>query len=222
MRQPTAPAPLNILYRDEWIIAVDKPAGQMVIPSEKPQADDEVTMKILRDQIGIRVHPIHRLDRPTSGVLLFATQQEAARILHASFANQEVSKRYWAVVSGRPKLEKWTCREPLANDNTSEAKSAETTFRVIEHLDHDLTLIEAKPKSGRFHQIRRHLVHMCHPIVGDYRYAGIERSDQLGELLGTDTRMLLQSVSLELQHPKTGKILLIEAPIDPLIQGLRR
>ncbi len=221
MKQPTASAPLHILYRDEWIVAVDKPAGQMVIPSENPQADDEITMKILRDQIGIRVHPIHRLDRPTSGVLLFSTDLDAARILHAAFANHEVRKRYWAVVSGRPNWEKRTCREPLANDNTSEAKSAETTFRVIDHLAHDLSLLEAKPKSGRFHQIRRHLAHLGHPIVGDYRYAGIGRSDQIGTLLGTGTRMLLQSVSIELRHPISEEELLIEAPIDPLIQCLR-
>ncbi len=222
MEPPSAPAPLSVLYHDEWIIAVDKPAGQMVIPSEKPKADDEVTMKILRDQIGVRVHPIHRLDRPTSGVLLFSINRDAARTLHAAFANHEVCKIYRTVVSGRPAWETWTCRQPLANDDTSDAKSAETTFRVIEHLTHDLSLLEAQPKSGRFHQIRRHLAHLGYPIVGDYRYAGIEISDQLGVLLGTGTRMLLQAVSLQLRHPVTGKNLFIEAPIDPLIQALRK
>jgi tRNA pseudouridine65 synthase len=221
MKQRTAPAPLSILYRDECMIAVDKPAGQLVIPSTKPQADDEVTMKILRDQIGVHVHPIHRLDRPTSGVLLFSSSQDAARALHAAFANQEVRKLYWAVVSGRPVWQEWTCRESLTKDEAADAQSAETKFRVIEHLDHDLSLLEAEPKSGRFHQIRRHLVHLGHPIVGDYRYAGIERSDQLGALLGTGTRMLLQSISLQLRHPATGDELLIEAPVEALIQGLR-
>jgi tRNA pseudouridine65 synthase len=212
--------PLTILHQDEWMVAVDKPAGQLVIPSDRPQPEDEVTMKILRDQIGQQVHPIHRLDRPTSGVLLFGTDRDAARTLHTAFANHEVRKIYWAVISGRPANQEWTCREPIQKDETAEAKSAETAFRLITPLEHKLSLVEAVPKSGRFHQIRRHLSHLGHPIVGDYRYAGMARSDQLGALLGTGTRMLLQAKSLQLQHPVTGQALLIEAPLDPLIQGL--
>ncbi|MDA7881539.1 pseudouridine synthase [Akkermansiaceae bacterium] len=199
---------------------MDKPAGQMVIPADHPQPGDEVTMKILRDQIGRQVHPIHRLDRPTSGVLLFATDRDVARELHFAFERHEVIKTYLAVIDGFPDLDEWTCREPLAKNDTSEAKPAETHFRILQKISSELTLVEALPKSGRFHQIRRHLAHEGFPIVGDYRYAGIERCDQLGQELKTGSRMLLQAKSLRFQHPVTSESLLIEAPLDRLIQQL--
>ena len=221
MTNMNTPPPLTILYQDDCIVAVDKPAGQLVIPSDTPQPDDEITMKILRDQLEKQVHPIHRLDRPTSGVLLFATDQNVARALHSAFQQHEVQKIYWAVISGQPEVETWSCHEPLRKNDAAAAKPAETNFRLIEHLDHGLSLIEAEPKSGRFHQIRRHLAHQGYPIVGDYRYAGITQSDHLGSLLNTGTRMLLQSRSLRFQHPITGIELLVEATKEPLIQGLR-
>ncbi|MBR9760987.1 tRNA pseudouridine(65) synthase TruC [bacterium] len=199
---------------------MDKPAGQMVIPSDKPQPDDEVTMKILRDQIGQQVYPIHRLDRPTSGVLLFATDRDVARELHFAFERHEVHKAYLAVIDGFPDQDQWNCRQPLAKNATSEAKPAETHFRVLQKIPPELTLIEASPKSGRFHQIRRHLALEKLPIVGDYRYAKIERCDQLGAKYSIATRMLLQAKSLKLHHPVTREDLTIEAPLDPLIQKL--
>ena len=199
---------------------MDKPAGQMVIPADKPQPDDEVTMKILRNQIGQQVHPIHRLDRPTSGVLLFATDREVARELHFAFERHEVHKTYLAVIDGFPDQDQWNCWEPLAKNDTSEAKPAETHFRILQEIPPELTLIEANPKSGRLHQIRRHLALDKLPIVGDYRYNEIERCDQLGAKYGIGTRMLLQAKSLKLQHPATKEDLTIEAPLDPLIKKL--
>jgi len=212
---------LSLLYEDEWIVAVNKPAGQLVHPAEVPAEGDLVTMKLLRDQIGQQVYVIHRLDRPTSGVLLFATDQEAARTMHAAFENREVEKVYWAVVDGMPAAEQWTCQEPIRKGDDQKERAAETTFEVLEVLAGNMALVEARPKTGRFHQIRRHLLHAGTPIIGDYRYAGIERCVQLGATLGTGTRMLLQARSLQFQHPQSGSGLLIEAPVDPLIQQLR-
>lgn len=177
-----------------------------------------VTMKILRDQIGQLVHVIHRLDRPTTGVLLFATDREAARAMHRAFENHEVRKVYWAVVSGHPACERWICREPIRKDGHAVERSAETEFRVLKLLRRRLALVEAIPKTGRFHQIRRHLLHAGHPIVGDYRYAGIELCEKLGLRLGTETRMLLQAKSLRFRHPIIGSDVCIEAPVDPMIQ----
>ena len=214
-------APLEILYRDEWMVAVNKPSGQLVHPAEVPAEDDEVTMKLLRDQIGQRVHVIHRLDRPTSGVLLFATDRDVARSLHQSFEKHEIDKIYLAVVSGYPKQESWNCSEPIRKEEESAERAAETEFLVLENLEHSLSLIEARPKTGRFHQIRRHLLHAGHPIVGDYRYAGVECSDELGKKLGTWNRMLLQAKSLRFDHPVTEGKTLIEAITDPMIQRAR-
>lgn len=198
-------------------MAVDKPAGQMVIPADEPKEGDEVTMKILRDQIGKRVHPIHRLDRPTSGVLIFATDPEVARALHLAFERHEVEKVYWAVIIGQPLANEWTCTAPIQKKEGEPHRDAHTDFRVLQKVKGGLTLVEAIPKTGRFHQIRRHLLHVGHPIVGDYRYAGVERCDYLGERLGTESRMLLQAKSLRLKHPVTDEELLIEAPVDEVM-----
>jgi tRNA pseudouridine65 synthase len=209
---------LNILYQDDAIVAVDKPAGQMVIPSDSPQPDDEVTMKILRDQIGKRVHPIHRLDRPTSGVLIFSTDQDVARELHFAFEQHRIKKKYLAIIVGHPLRESWTCNEPIQKKEGAPLREAHTDFHLRQKLKNDLSLVEAIPRTGRFHQIRRHLLHLGHPIVGDYRYAGVERCNFLGEQLGTGTRMLLQAKSLCFKHPITGLEILIEAPLDPMIE----
>jgi tRNA pseudouridine65 synthase len=224
---------LNILYQDEWLVAIDKPAGHLVHPAEAPQEGDLVAMKILRDQIGERVHTIHRIDRPTSGVLLFGIEKAAARKLHKALASHDFDKSYWAVVQGKAPADQWECHEPIQKDEDAPARDAHTSFRVLEsrkvealasvaeQLDGQgdiLTLIEAIPHTGRFHQIRRHLQHIDIPIVGDYRYAGIETSDKLGELLGTDTRMMLQAKELTIDHPVTGEKLTIKAPTSPNFQ----
>lgn len=212
--------PLEILYRDEEIIAVDKPAGQLVHPADHPRPDDEVTMKILRDQIGAPVHALHRLDRPTCGVLLFATDPAIVRKLREAFDRHLVMKRYLAIVIGHPERDHWTCEEPLRKTPEAPLREAFTEFEIKARLENGFSLIEARPKTGRFHQIRRHLLQAGHPIVGDYRYAGIERCDELGARLGTGTRMLLQAKEITFPHPLNGESLTITAPTDPLIEKL--
>ena len=221
---------LNILYQDEWLVAIDKPAGHLVHPAESPLPDDLVAMKILRDQIGKRVNTIHRIDRPTSGVLLFGLEKQATKKLHKSLELHDFDKSYWAVVQGKAPAEQWQCHEPIQKEEDEPAREAHTSFRVLESRKVEalaslaeqcaghgdiLTLIEAVPHSGRFHQIRRHLLHAGIPIVGDYRYAGIETCDRLGELLASGTRMMLQAKSLTIDHPITNNKLTITAPVGP-------
>ena len=221
----TTPAkPLNILYQDEWLVAVDKPAGHLVHPADEPQPDDLVTMKILRDQIGQRVYNIHRIDRPTTGVLLFSVDRTAARALHRALERRQVQKTYRAISCGLAPEEPWECNQALQKEEDAPMRDAHTSFRRLA-IAHPLTpedqenltlsLIEATPHTGRYHQIRRHLLHHGLPIIGDFRYAGIERSHQLGELLGTGTRMLLQSKSISFTHPITAAPTKIVAPTDP-------
>ncbi len=209
---------LQILYRDKWLIAVDKPAGQLVHPSSDPQPEDEVTMKILRDQIGEQVRVAHRLDRPTSGVLLFTLDTEVEKRMRDAFTDRKVEKTYWAIIDGCPENDRWTCEEPLRTNPEAKSKPAKTQFRLLQRLADRSSLIEACPITGRYHQIRKHLLSAGYPIVGDYRYAGIDRSDELGKQLGTGTRMLLQAKQLRLSHPITNKTLHIEAPTDPMIE----
>jgi tRNA pseudouridine65 synthase len=223
----SAPPSLQILYQDQWMVAVDKPAGWLVHPASEPQDDDLVAMKILRDQIGERLYTIHRIDRPTTGVLLMGIDPIVSAKLHHALAAHEMQKTYWAIIHGRPPESLWECTEPIEKEPGKPIRDAHTSFHLLEtvrhprlsHFDDDkLSLIEAIPHTGRFHQIRRHLLHVGFPIIGDYRYGGIERCDALGNLLETGTRMLLMAKKLTFAHPVTSESITIEAPTDPMFK----
>jgi tRNA pseudouridine65 synthase len=215
-------APLTILYADDFLVAIDKPAGMLVHPGREPEGPEWIAMKRLRDQISRPVFPIHRLDRPTSGVLLFALDRRTAGLAQQAFELRNVRKIYYAVVCGIAPQE-WICETPLRKNPEDALLPAQTAFKRLRIAPESsfpreptlcLSLLKATPSTGRFHQIRRHLLEVGMPIVGDFRYAGQERSFSLGETLGTGTRMLLQARVLELQHPRTGEPLRIEAPLD--------
>jgi tRNA pseudouridine65 synthase len=213
---------LPILFQDEWLVAIDKPPGVLVHPSDQPKPDDLVAMKILRDQVGEKIHVIHRLDQPTSGVLIFATDRRAARKIRQDFEKRRIKKRYLAMVHGRPSTDRRTCRAPLKKTPEAPKRSAETSFKVLEKERPQIALVEAIPNSGRFHQIRRHLLYSGHPIIGDFRYQHYNICKEAGERLGIGTRMLLQAKSLEFRHPITKNQLTIEAPEDPYLVDLSK
>ncbi len=214
--------PLQILYQDASLVAINKPAGMIVHPGREAEASEWIAMKRLRDQLGRHVFPAHRLDRPTSGVLLFALDKDTAGLVQQAFELRQVTKIYHAIVSGLVP-EKWVCETALRANPEARALAAKTSFHRLGVLAAsslpgdeatDLSWVEATPVTGRFHQIRRHLLEAGFPVVGDFRYAGEDRSHALGEMLGTGTRMLLQSKVLELCHPHHGSRLRIEAPPD--------
>jgi tRNA pseudouridine65 synthase len=214
--------PLHILYEDDFLVAIDKPAGMIVHPGREAEGPEWIAMKRLRDQLGRHVFPVHRLDRPTSGVLLFALDKQTAGPAQQAFELRKVAKTYHAIVCGVAPQE-WLCETPLRANPEDELLPAETLFERLDVAPEStfasdrtlsLSLLKASPRTGRFHQIRRHLLEAGLPIVGDFRYAGQDRSFELGEILGTGTRMLLQAKVLELLHPRTGEPLRIEAPVD--------
>lgn len=214
---------LRILYQDDFLVAIDKPAGMIVHPGREVEGPEWIAMKRLRDQLDRQVFPAHRLDRPTSGVLLFALDKQAAALAQQAFELRKVVKTYHAIVCGNAP-ETWICETPLRSQPGDALLAAKTSFKRLAVTSEasftadptlTLSLLEVIPATGRFHQIRRHLLEAGFPIVGDFRYAGMERSHALGETLGTGTRMLLQSKILELPHPLTGAWLKIEAPPDP-------
>jgi tRNA pseudouridine65 synthase len=214
--------PLHILYQDDFLVAIDKPAGMIVHPGREPESPQWIAMKRLRDQLGRQVFPIHRLDRPTSGVLLFALDKQSAGLAQQAFELRNVTKTYHAIVCGIAP-QKWICETPLRKNPEGAPLAAQTSFERLASTPESsfpaeptlsLSLLKATPATGRFHQIRRHLLEADMPIVGDFRYAGQERSHRLGEILGTGTRMLLQSKALEFRHPHSGAPLRIEAPLD--------
>jgi len=214
-------AELQIIYKDDDIVVVDKPRGMLVHPVREPHPREEIAMKVIRDQLGQKVYTVHRLDRPTSGLLLFALNIPAVRIMQALFEEREVSKKYVAVVHGKTP-ENWDCDQPLLKEENNEMKDALTNFRRLCYkpagsFEADETLevsvVEASPHTGRFHQIRRHLAENGFPIVGDYLYGNIEHNNDVAGKSGI-SRMMLMSTELAFKHPVTKEKLVVTAPFS--------
>ena len=222
---------LPILYRDEFLVAVHKPSGLLVHRTDIDRHETRFAVQIVRDQIGCKVHAVHRLDKGTSGVLVFALNPEAAKVLTAQFEAQQVAKIYLAVVRGHP-LESGVIDHPLSRirddyewkgaDMESEAQAAVTRYRRLATAECDVAvdkyptsryaLVELDPLTGRRHQLRRHLKHISHPIIGDSTYGKGRHNRFFQQAFGCH-RMLLASVSLALTHPVTGQPLTLIAPL---------
>lgn len=224
---------LDILYRDDQLIAINKPAGLLVHRSNIDRHETRFAVQLLRDQIGRRVLPLHRLDKPTSGVLLFALDPVSAKTVGLQFERNLVQKHYLAVVRGWPP-ESAVIDHPLSRqfddygrrfnaDNPAEQLPAVTEYRRLacielkEAVDRYPTsryaLIELIPKTGRQHQLRRHLKHISHPIIGDANW-GKGVHNRFFQQRFDCHRLLLTSIRLELQHPQTGCALSITAPLE--------
>jgi tRNA pseudouridine65 synthase len=201
---------LTVLYRDQRLIAVSKPSGMIV---HRGWGRDAITVAdIVRDQlIGAPVHAIHRLDRGTSGVLLFALDPDAARDLQAEFEAGRVIKRYFALVRG-PMLESCVLDHPVPQREGGDRVPAVTEFRPLAHSGR-WTLVEACPRTGRLHQIRRHLKHLSHHVVGDVRYGKGDVNRFFRENYDLN-RLALHAFALELKYPD-GNQLLLQADLPP-------
>jgi tRNA pseudouridine65 synthase len=210
---------LEILYRDESVIAINKPAGLLVHRSRIDVHAKEFAVQALRDQIGQPVFLAHRLDRPTSGVLLFALSSEVARQLAQQFADRQIKKTYHAIVRGHtPAQIQWDDplverRDRITDQRASSenpAKPATTLVTTIRHWtvpysagkypQSRYSLVTAKPLTGRKHQLRRHFNHMAHPIVGDTSH-GDRRHNRLFRTQFHVRRLLLVASALCFQHP---------------------
>lgn len=219
--------PLSILYRDEHFVAIDKPAGMFVHRTRLGESR-EPALQRLRDQIEKKVFPIHRLDRAASGVLLFGLSSEAARAACRAFERRQVIKRYWAVVRGYAEAE-GLIDYPLCEEEGRPAQPARTAYRRLatvevpvatgRHAGSRYSLVEATPETGRRHQIRKHLCHIFHPIIGDTTYGEGRHNRLFRERFGS-ARLLLRAQSLELSHPMTGRPLSIEAGPDPAWENI--
>ena len=205
--QEAAP-PLTILYADEHLVAIHKPAGLLV--HRGWGNDEQPAVQRLRDQLGQFVYPIHRLDRATSGVLLFALSSEVARDMQALFRERAVDKTYVALCRGTQAL--GVVDHPLAKEKGGDKRPARSDFRILGSAGR-YGLYEAKPATGRVHQLRRHLKHVSHPIIGDVRYGKGEHNRHFREEHGF-SRLALHCGRLAFVHPRTGAPVAISAPLE--------
>lgn len=216
----TTPA-LQVLHRDATLVAVHKPAG-LVVHRTALAPDADPLLQRLRDQLGQRVYPVHRLDRATAGVVVFGLSGESARALAAALDGPEARKRYWAVVRGWP-ADEGVIDHPLVDLDSGVRRAALTAFRTLARGELPLpaggfptarhALLEVVPRTGRQHQIRRHLKHAAHPVIGDTTYGKGEHNRRFRALFG-EQRLWLLARALELPHPASGARLTIEAPLD--------
>jgi tRNA pseudouridine65 synthase len=223
---------LAIIYQDDAVVAVNKPSGLLVHRSPIDRHETRFALQLVRDQVGRRVYPVHRLDKPTSGVLLFAFSPEAARQLVEHFAAGTVAKRYLAVVRGYAPDE-GTIDYPLVEEpdkcdypsttTAKEPQQAVTAFRCLARIELPsavgryasarYSLVSVSPHTGRRHQLRRHFKHIFHPIIGDTRY-GEGRHNRFFRQEFDSHRLLLHAAELILPHPVTGAPVELVAPLD--------
>ncbi len=199
-------------------MAINKPHGLLVHRSPIATNVDTFAVQELRNQLDRHVFPVHRLDRKTSGVLLFALEENSLKNLQAQFAERQVDKTYWAILRGYTEDEGFI-DYALTNDKgkTQEAQTAYKTLSKTEiavpfgkHATSRYSLVEAKPQTGRMHQLRKHFAHILHPIIGD-RPHGCNKQNKLFKEKWDMTTMLLHAVKLRIEHPKSGETLVIEA-----------
>lgn len=242
--------PLDVLYEDPFLIAINKPAGMVVHPAKGNWSGTLASALAFRfkdlSDVGGPTRPgiIHRLDRDTSGVILIAKTNAVHLHVSAQFENRSVQKEYFALTIGKVELDRDVVKQPIGphpyqRDKMSirkdhpKSKSAETWFEVVERFG-AITAVKVLPKTGRTHQIRVHLDHLGAPVLCDRLYAGHARITQ-GELLrrmalkqapqAGDDQVLLERQALHarritIQHPESGQELTIESPIPADLQAV--
>lgn len=209
---------LEILYQDDNYVIINKPHGLLVHRTKIAEEKKAFAVQILRDQIGQRVFPVHRLDRKTSGVLVFGLNSEATKLLAKQFSERTTTKTYWAIVRGfSPK--KGRIDKPLKSEKGN-LQIAETHYSTLSTYILNIpigkyptcrySLVKIEPKTGRMHQIRRHFNHINHPIIGDYKH-GDYRHNQLFIKEFEQNFMYLHARELTFFHPYEKQNITIQA-----------
>ncbi len=211
---------LEIIYQDQYFIAINKPGGMLVHKSELAPEETVFVLQTLRDQLDKHIYPVHRLDRPTSGVLLFAFSSEIARTLSEHLIDKKIKKKYLALVRGWLQ-ESVTIDHPVKNDRGN-LKDAITRFSPIRHYTLDIkmgsydkqrySLVGCEPESGRWHQIRQHLAHLRHYIINDRVHGNNKHNKLFKEELMIEP-MFLHAESLELCHPVDKRLMVLKAEL---------
>ncbi len=227
----------EVIYRDEYLVAVNKPSGLLVHRSLIDRHETRFAVQLVRDQIGQYVYPVHRLDKPTSGVLLFGLSSDSARRLSAQFAARTVHKHYLAVVRGhcpeegridhalKQELDRIADHDRRRERSVQERppQQAVTHYRRLATVEIPLavdrypqtrySLVALRPETGRKHQLRRHLKHIGYPIIGDAKH-GKGVHNRFFQTQYDCRRLLLACTALEFSHPVTGRALMLQATLD--------
>lgn len=230
---------LEILFEDESLIAINKPSGLLVHPSWiAPRGTPNLASMLKEYFNGGTPYTIHRLDRPTSGVILFGKDKQAAQDMNLQFAERKVNKTYLCMcrgyVSDQGTID-YALKEQLdkiADKHANQDKPAQDAvshYRTLATVELDMavgryeksrySLVEVKPETGRKHQIRRHMKHIFHPIAGDTKHGDNKHNKALRQNYELD-RLMLMARDIEFEHPVTGKRLSISAPVDLYTQQL--
>lgn len=209
---------LEIVYQDDYLIAINKPHGLLVHRSSIANDAKEFALQMLRDQINRYVSPVHRLDRKTGGLLLFAFDKETEIAMHQQFQNGEVQKKYLAVLRGHSP-DQLDIDYPLVKENGA-IQEAFTAFVTLKRAELDVplgkhptsrySLVEATPTTGRMHQLRKHFAHIFYPIIGDRKH-GCNKQNKLFKEQWDMTTMLLHASELSFMHPVTKEQLHLTA-----------
>ncbi|UCF38919.1 MAG: pseudouridylate synthase [Acidobacteriota bacterium] len=219
----------TIIFADPFLVAIDKPPS-MLVHRTTISTDRVFILQQLREQLGRHVFPVHRLDRATSGLLLFALNSETAALIAKEFTEGRIQKKYMAVVRGFTDAE-GAIDHPIRDSGEAKVQEALTEYRTIDrtevpiavrpHPSARYSLIEVLPQTGRRHQIRRHLKHISHPIIGDVRYGDGRHNRLFREQFGIN-RLLLHATAQAFKHPISGKLLQLEAPLPEEFCSLAR
>lgn len=224
--------PLDILYADDDLVAVYKPSGLLVHRSMIDKYETRFALQMVRNQVGQHVYPVHRLDKPTSGVLLFALSPEIAKKIGEQFAAHTVEKTYLAVVRGytdESDTIDYALKEELDKKSDKQANQDKAAQDAVTHYQRLATveleqavgryqtsrysLIQLTPKTGRKHQLRRHLKHIFHPIVGDTTHGDGKHNQMFRDKLNCH-RLLLAATALSFEHPVSKERIRIETGLD--------
>ena len=212
---------LEILYKDESLVAVNKPHDLLVHRSAYAGIADIYAIQELRNQLGQRVYPCHRLDRKTGGVLLFALSTQVNSLMQQQFAQNMVKKKYLAIVRGYTD-DSGTINYSLTNDK-GKTQEAITKYKTLNKVELDIpfgkfktsrySLVELNPQTGRMHQIRKHFAHIFHPVIGDRPY-GCNKQNRLFKEKFKMTTMMLHASEICFNHPITKKEVIIKANLQ--------
>lgn len=223
---------IEILYKDAHLVIVNKPSGLLVHRSPIDRHETRFALQEVRDQIGQFVYPVHRLDKPTSGVLVFALDEETAKVLSLAFRNGNVKKTYIAIVRGyvdtsgkidHPLKQMLDTQMQKKAGITKEEQDAvtyywrlatvELPYAVSRYPVARYSLVLLEPMTGRKHQLRRHMKHIFHPIVGDTKHGRGEHNRLFREKFKSH-RLLLHATDIVFDHPVTGKRVSVHADMD--------